>query len=93
MVETTEKSPIARGSRLFVQLAAVGECDEKGKTVLSFGFKGKAIADPDKPLTLVVGLIEEIAALARYSSADAMRSDLAALSAYVAALSERIKDA
>ena len=81
---------IQRGKRLYVQLAAIGECDDAGKSVLQVGFKGKQIAEPDRPLLLAVGIIEQIATLARYSSEAAARADLDELTWYVNSLRERI---
>jgi hypothetical protein len=83
---------IKRGDRMFVQLSALGECDAKGKTVLSVGFKGRAIAEPDRPLVLAIGLIEQLIEMARYSSAEALQADLEGLVAYVGTLGRRARD-
>lgn len=74
---------IGRGPRAFVQLAAMGECDDKGKTVLSFGYKGKSVAPPDQPLLLASGFIEQIMPFCHWSSVGAMEADLSALKKYV----------
>jgi hypothetical protein len=89
MSEATTK----RGCRMFVRLAAVGYCNDQGKCSTAIGFKGNAIAEPDRPLQmLVVGFIEQVVDLARYSSLDALKADIAALREYVGELESRATD-
>lgn len=82
---------IKRGDHMFVQLSAMGECDAKGKTVLSVGYKGKAIAEPDRPLQLAAGFIEQLLEVARYSSVGALKNDLEAFRKYVGTLERRVQ--
>jgi hypothetical protein len=88
----TGATGIRRGDRMFVRLAAVGECDASGKVVLSCQYKSKAVAEPDRPLVLVIGLAETIVEMARYTSVEALEKDLDGLKAYVATLERRVQD-
>ena len=93
MSETTKEAKpipaglIERGRRVYVQVSAVGEVNDKGRSVLYFGYKGKQIAVADKPLsTLVVWFIGELLSLARYSNKEAAAADLSKLKAYLDSL-------
>lgn len=74
---------IKRTNRLYLQLAAIGHCDEKGKSVLALGYKGKIIAKPDRPLGIVQAILEEMLPVADYSSREAAEKDIAALKEYI----------
>ncbi|WP_422923103.1 hypothetical protein [Singulisphaera sp. PoT] len=80
---------IMRGHRAFVQLTKVGECNESGKEVLSFSLKGKAIADPDRAMDLVIGFIHKLLPHAHYSSSEALEADLKRLKVYIDGIGEQ----
>ena len=78
---------IERRRRVYAQVTSVGEVDDKGKSVLSFGFRGRQVAVVDKPLsTLGVWFIGELLFLARYSSFEAAAEDLCELKIYLDSL-------
>ena len=90
MGETIEKAKpipaglIERGRRVYAQVSAIGEVNDKGKSVLFFGFKGKQIAVADKPLsTLGVWFIGQLLSLARYSNREAAAADISEFKAYL----------
>lgn len=75
---------IARSNRMFFQISRVGEIDNKGKTVFSIGFKGKRVAEPDRPLACMMGFIHNCIVTAfTYSSPEEGEKDIAILKAYV----------
>jgi ribosomal protein L37AE/L43A len=74
---------IKRTNRMYLRLAAVGQCDAQGKTVLELGFRGKIIAPPDAPLTLLQNVVNEMLSLIDYSSKEAAEADIAALKEFV----------
>jgi hypothetical protein len=81
---------IVRGRRVYVEIKSIGECNDKGKSVLSFGFKGKVIAEPDRTLAmLVIPFIGEMLRLARYSDGEAAKADMGALRSYLDGLEIR----
>ena len=84
--------PILRGRRMFVELKAIGEVDDRDRAVLSMGFKGKLIAEPDRPMDLVIGLLGEVSRMARYSGRAALVADLGRLLECVAVLQRRIPE-
>lgn len=68
---------ILKTNRLYIGLREVGQCNEKGKSVMSVGYRGKFIAHPDKPLqTLMMPLMEEIMKFMRYSDDKMAEEDL-----------------
>ena len=72
-------STVKTSNRLFIELKSYGMCDEKGRTVLGIGLKGKQRAEPDAPIrTLLIPLIEELLPSCHYSGAEARDADLAA---------------
>ncbi len=77
-------SGVVRSNRFFLSLKAIGEVDEKGKTILSLGYKGKIIATPDRPLsTAVAKLILHVAEMVQYSDEGQRDADLKALKKFV----------
>jgi hypothetical protein len=75
---------IARSNRMFIKVSQVGELDAKGRTLFSIGFKGRHIAKPDRPLSMMVGIIHEfIVTKFSYSSAEECANDIAILKGYV----------
>lgn len=83
-----EGSLIARTNRMFFTIGSVGEVDEKGKTVFAVHFKGKRIAEPDRPLMLMVGFIQHcIVSKFAYSSSEECAKDIAIFKEYAAGLS------
>ena len=78
---------IERGRRVYVQVSAFGEVNDKDKSVLSFGYKGKQIALVNKPLsTLGVWFIDSLLFLARYSNSEAATADFSEFKAYLDSL-------
>lgn len=81
---------IMRGDRMFIHLKSIGEVNAAGKEIMSFGFKGKLIAEPDKPIQmLVIPLLEEIVSITRYTNDEKMAEDLGFLVRYVGSLEVR----
>lgn len=79
--------PVARSNRFFIQISSLGEVDEKGKVIFSVGFKGKRIAEPDRPLALMVSFIHNcIVTKFCYSSGEACRKDVEWLKEYASLL-------
>lgn len=83
----TTDSGIVRSNRMFVQLASVGEVDNKGKTVFAARGFEKVIAEVNKPITTCI--LPLLAMLMNRSHVDdpaLMQSELDALKRWVAAL-------
>jgi len=75
---------VLKTNRLFIGLREIGQCNEKGKSVLSVGYRGKFIAQPDKPLqTLMMPLMEEIMNFMRYSDDKLAEKDIKAFKEWV----------
>jgi hypothetical protein len=88
-----EGGRIARSNRFFFSLGQVGEVDEKGKTIFAMTFKGKRVADPDRPLALIVGFIHNcIVTKFAYSSPEECAKDIAILKEYVNGLESHKDD-
>lgn len=59
---------ILKTNTLYLCLREIGQCNEKGKSVMAVGYSGKFIAQPDKPLqSLMMPLMNEIMKFMRYS--------------------------
>lgn len=68
---------VLKTNKLYISLREIGQCNEKGKSVLSLGYSGKFIAQPDKPLrTLMVPLIDEIMKFVHYSDDKLAEEDI-----------------
>jgi hypothetical protein len=68
---------VLQTNRLYLALKAIGQCDDKGRSLLSVGYKGKFIAEPDMPLqTLLMPLIEEIMRFLIYTDDKSALRDL-----------------
>jgi hypothetical protein len=68
---------VLKTNKLYIALREIGQCNEKGKSVLSCGYSGKFIAHPDKPLqTLMVPLINEIMKFLGYSDDKLAEEDI-----------------
>lgn len=75
----TFKDEVKKTNQLFIQIKQIGNCDEKGRSVLSVGYNGKFIAAPDKPLcTLVYPIIEEMFGFIKYSNNENAKKDVKA---------------
>jgi hypothetical protein len=74
---------IKRTNRLYVQLAAIGQCDERDKSVLALGYRGKIIAKPDRPLGIIQAIMQEMLPVMDYSSREAAEKDIAELKEYI----------
>jgi hypothetical protein len=75
---------ILKTNRLYIGLREVGQCNEKGKSVMSVGYRGKFIAKPDKPLqTLMMPLMDEIMKFMRYSDDKLAEEDIKAFKDWV----------
>lgn len=84
-------SPIKRGSRFYIELKAIGEVDDNGKSVLSIGYKGKLVAEKDKLFgSLLIGLIEECLRMAMFSTEEALIADFDSFLKYVETLKRRL---
>jgi len=68
---------ILKTNKLYIALREIGQCNEKGKSVMSVGYRGKFIAQPDKPLqTLMMPLLNEIMKFMRYSDDKLAEEDI-----------------
>lgn len=74
---------IKRTNRLYLAIKAIGQCDEKEKSVLALGYSGKLIAAPDKPMTIIIRLMEEMMPVMDYSTKEAATADLKRFKEYV----------
>jgi hypothetical protein len=83
-------SPVRKTNRFFIAIRSYGHCNENGKAVMSIECSTKKIpAQPDRPLGLFANLIENMLPVLNYSSAEAMKNDLAAFKKYVSGLQVR----
>jgi hypothetical protein len=68
----------------FVQMKGFGSCDEKKRAVYSLEMSSsKIVAEPDKPLALVVAILERWQDHWKYSSVEAAKADLERLKKFV----------
>lgn len=75
--ELRDAGPVLRSNRLYISLREIGEVNEKGKSVFAIGYKGKTIAQPDRPLsTAVFSLIAHVANMAKYTTVEDRDADL-----------------
>ena len=79
-----EGGEIKRTNRMYVALREIGQCNEKGRSVLALGYKGKFIAEPERPFeTLVIPLLDEILNFVNYTDREAGAADLETLKTYI----------
>lgn len=72
---------------MFVQIAAIGECDENGKTIFEMRGSTKIVAEPDKPITTcILPLLMSLLQRSHVEEPELMESELKALKDYVAGL-------
>lgn len=75
---------IKQTNRLYVAIREIGHCNDKGRSVMSVGLKGKTIAEPNKPLSTVgIALLDMVMELARYTDDEAAKEDIALLKEWV----------
>lgn len=68
---------VLKTNKLYVGIREIGQCNEKGKSVFSLGYKGKIIAQPDRPLqTLMIPLTQEIMKFMQYSDDELANEDI-----------------
>jgi hypothetical protein len=81
-------TPVKRTNCMYISLKAIGECDDKGKSVFSLGYSGKTISKPDAPLSsMMVPLLREVMLMAQYSDLAAAKKDLAAFKKWAKGIS------
>ena len=95
MSETTEEPEIEKTTRattrVHAQVKSFGYTNAKGKSSMVFGYQGKQMAEPDRPLsTLGVWFLNSITTLARYTDNDELCADLASLKEYVNSLEPQL---
>jgi hypothetical protein len=87
VAETTTKVGgdfVMVSNRLFIKLHSIGMCDGDGRTVFASHFKGKIVADADRPIrTLLLPVMQEVLDYAKYTDRAEFDADLAALKRYV----------
>jgi hypothetical protein len=78
---------IKQTNRLYMAIREIGQCDGRGRSVLSLGYRGKIIAQPDRPLaTMVWPLINELLQYVNYSGDDAALKDINQFKEIIASL-------
>ena len=76
-VKEDRSGDVLRTNRMYISLKAIGEINEKGKSIFSIGYSGKNIAEPDRPLsTAVFSLVAHVANMAKYTSQEEAEADL-----------------
>lgn len=78
---------LVRGTKAFIKIAKVGEVNDKGKEVLSVGYSGKLIAQPEAPLaSLAVPLMRDLLPHVLYDNREQFDLDVNCLRRFVDAL-------
>lgn len=75
-------------NRLFLKIGGLGTCTPKGKTITSFGFE-RQVAPPDRPLSLVIGVLHLVVKSAFYTSRESAVHDFEELHEVVTGMLDR----
>lgn len=77
-VKEVSRDPVLKTNCAFIRVAETGMLGANGKSVMTLGFGGRMVAEPDKPMELALSACQLVSDVARWSTDEARRADVKA---------------